>query len=92
MVTFLPLWLAPNLVTLLGLVCILINVVSIQVLMPDFIGPGPTWMYWSFVLGLWMYSTLDNIDGKQARRTGVSRSVCTSLTFNRQFLSPRRAL
>lgn len=26
----------------------------------------------SFALGLWLYSTFDNIDGKQARRTGSS--------------------
>jgi len=69
-VTFCPQWLAPNLITLLGFVAILANIVSIAVLVPDFVGPGPTWMYWSFVVGLWIYSTLDNIDGKQARRTG----------------------
>src|SRR6202035_5277998 len=70
--TLLPLWLAPNLITLLGLICILVNVATILVLVPDLIGPGPSWMYWSFVLGLWIYSTLDNVDGKQARRTNSS--------------------
>jgi ethanolaminephosphotransferase len=64
-------WLAPNLITLLGLVAILINIVTAHILVPDLIGPGPAWMYWSFVLGLWIYSTLDNVDGKQARRTGL---------------------
>jgi phosphatidylglycerophosphate synthase len=33
---------------------------------------GPSWMYFSFALGLWLYSTFDNVDGKQARRTGTS--------------------
>jgi ethanolaminephosphotransferase len=65
-------WLAPNLITLLGLMAILFNIVTLQVLVPDLVGPGPTWMYWSFVIGLWAYSTLDNIDGKQARRTGYT--------------------
>jgi ethanolaminephosphotransferase len=65
-------WLAPNLITLLGLMAILFNIVTIQVLVPDLVGPGPTWMYWSFVIGLWIYSTLDNVDGKQARRTGYT--------------------
>jgi ethanolaminephosphotransferase len=74
-VTFCPQWLAPNLITLLGFVAILVNIVSIAVLVPDFAGPGPTWMYWSFVLGLWIYSTLDNIDGKQARRTGFPQRL-----------------
>lgn len=34
--------------------------------------PGPSWLYISFALGLWLYSTFDNVDGKQARRTGTS--------------------
>ena len=32
---------------------------------------APGWVYVSFGLGVWMYSTMDNIDGKQARRTGT---------------------
>ncbi|CAH7666163.1 CDP-alcohol phosphatidyltransferase-domain-containing protein [Phakopsora pachyrhizi] len=30
------------------------------------------WLYFSFALGLWIYQSLDAIDGKQARRTGTS--------------------
>ncbi|KAL6246565.1 hypothetical protein RBB50_006803 [Rhinocladiella similis] len=71
-VKLLPMWLAPNMVTLLGFVCILVNVVFIQIFVPDLVGPGPTWVYYSFAAGLWLYSTMDNIDGKQARRTGSS--------------------
>src|SRR5437762_14268174 len=52
--TLLPMWMAPNLITLLGLLCIVINIITIQLLVPDLVGPGPTWMYWSFVLGLWI--------------------------------------
>jgi ethanolaminephosphotransferase len=33
---------------------------------------GPAWMYYSFAIGLWLYSTFDNVDGRQARRTGTS--------------------
>jgi ethanolaminephosphotransferase len=33
---------------------------------------APSWVYYSFAIGLWMYSTMDNVDGKQARRTGTS--------------------
>lgn len=36
---------------------------------------GPTWLYYSFAAGLWMYSTMDNVDGKQARRTGTSSGL-----------------
>ena len=32
-------------------------------------------MYYSFAFGLWMYSTMDNVDGKQARRTGTSSGL-----------------
>ncbi|KAF7157085.1 hypothetical protein CNMCM5623_001073 [Aspergillus felis] len=62
-------------VTLLGFLFIVGNVMLIEVFMPDLIGPGPSWLYYSFALGMWMYSTLDNVDGKQARRTGTSSGL-----------------
>lgn len=74
-VELLPLWLAPNMVTLLGFFFILGNVIILQIWIPDLIGPGPTWVYYSFAFGLWMYSTMDNVDGKQARRTGTSSGL-----------------
>lgn len=74
-VELLPLWLAPNMVTLLGFFFILGNVGLLQIFMPDLVGPGPTWLYYSFAFGLWMYSTMDNVDGKQARRTGTSSGL-----------------
>lgn len=36
---------------------------------------GPSWLYFSFAFGLFMYQTMDNIDGKQARRTGTSSGL-----------------
>lgn len=36
---------------------------------------GPTWLYFSFAFGLFMYQTMDNVDGKQARRTGTSSGL-----------------
>ncbi|CAJ2500068.1 Uu.00g029210.m01.CDS01 [Anthostomella pinea] len=74
-VELLPLWLAPNMVTLLGFLCILANIGLLVILMPDLVGPGPSWMYLSFAFGLFMYQTMDNIDGKQARRTGTSSGL-----------------
>ncbi|OOF96353.1 hypothetical protein ASPCADRAFT_206545 [Aspergillus carbonarius ITEM 5010] len=74
-VEILPLWLAPNMVTLLGFLFIVGNVMLIEVYMPDLVGPGPSWLYYSFAFGMWMYSTLDNVDGKQARRTGTSSGL-----------------
>jgi ethanolaminephosphotransferase len=74
-VELLPLWLAPNMVTLLGFVFVVVNVAFIELFMPDLVGPGPSWLYYSFAFGVWMYSTLDNVDGKQARRTGTSSGL-----------------
>jgi len=71
-VELLPLWLAPNMVTLLGFLFILANVALLAIFIPDLVGPGPNWVYISFGIGVWMYSTMDNVDGKQARRTGTS--------------------
>lgn len=62
-------------VTLLGFGFILVNVGLLAIYMPDLIGPGPSWLYYSFAFGLWMYSTMDNVDGKQARRTGTSSGL-----------------
>ncbi|KEZ42317.1 hypothetical protein SAPIO_CDS5479 [Scedosporium apiospermum] len=74
-VKLLPLWLAPNMVTLLGFFFILGNVGLLVIYMPDLVGPGPSWLYLSFAFGLFMYQTMDNVDGKQARRTGTSSGL-----------------
>ncbi|KAK3942113.1 CDP-alcohol phosphatidyltransferase [Diplogelasinospora grovesii] len=74
-VKLLPLWLAPNMVTLIGFIFILANVGLLVIFMPDLVGPGPAWLYYSFAFGLFMYQTMDNIDGKQARRTGTSSGL-----------------
>jgi len=67
-----PLWMAPNLITLCGLGFVFLNVICVIIWIPDLVGPGPRWLYWSFPIGVWLYSTFDNVDGKQARRTGTS--------------------
>jgi hypothetical protein len=38
-VQLLPLWLAPNLVTLLGFMFILVNVLFVSIFIPDLVGP-----------------------------------------------------
>ncbi|KAJ5124829.1 uncharacterized protein N7515_008654 [Penicillium bovifimosum] len=70
-----PMWMAPNMVTLLGFMWIVANIFIIEIFVEDLVGPGPAWIYFSFALGMWMYSTLDNVDGKQARRTGTSSGL-----------------
>ncbi|ORY86654.1 hypothetical protein BCR35DRAFT_277481 [Leucosporidium creatinivorum] len=70
--SFLPPWLAPNTVTLIGFSAIAINVFTVALFNPDLIGPAGTWVYLSCAFGLFFYQTMDAIDGKQARATGSS--------------------
>ncbi|PGG99450.1 hypothetical protein AJ79_08524 [Helicocarpus griseus UAMH5409] len=74
-VELLPLWLAPNMVTLIGFMFIVGNLILLEIAIPDLVGPTSQWVYYSFALGIWMYSTMDNVDGKQARRTGTSSGL-----------------
>lgn len=72
LVLFLPLWLAPNLVTLIGFAVICLNISTLLYFVSDISDPLPSWVYFSFAAGLFIYQSLDAIDGKQARRTGTS--------------------
>ncbi|KAJ1680213.1 hypothetical protein EV182_000465 [Spiromyces aspiralis] len=63
---------SPNMITLIGLSFELIDVIIVLLLVPDLTGPGPSWIYYCFAAGIWLYSTFDNVDGKQARRTNTS--------------------
>ena len=72
----LPLWLAPNLVTLIGFA----GFCTPFLLCSLWFCPGrqcnvettPSWPFVALGLGLFFYQTMDGIDGKQARRTGSS--------------------
>eukprot|EP00188_Purpureofilum_apyrenoidigerum_P003298 Plantae.Rhodophyta-Purpureofilum_apyrenoidigerum.ctg3407.p1 GENE.Plantae.Rhodophyta-Purpureofilum_apyrenoidigerum.ctg3407~~Plantae.Rhodophyta-Purpureofilum_apyrenoidigerum.ctg3407.p1 ORF type:complete len:413 (-),score=35.66 Plantae.Rhodophyta-Purpureofilum_apyrenoidigerum.ctg3407:153-1391(-) len=69
---WLPIWLAPNLVTLLGLFCVLISHFIAMYYMPTLKEDAPRWVYIMLWIGLTSYMALDNLDGRQARRTGSS--------------------
>ncbi|XP_072942213.1 cholinephosphotransferase 1 isoform X4 [Epargyreus clarus] len=65
-----PLWLAPNLITIVGLI---VNIVTTLILVwysPDARQDPPRWACALCALGIFVYQSLDAIDGKQARRTG----------------------
>ncbi|KAH8401388.1 hypothetical protein KR009_005102 [Drosophila setifemur] len=67
-----PLWLAPNLITIVGL---LLNVFTTLILIcysPNGVEAPPRWTCVLCALGLFIYQSLDSIDGKQARRTNTS--------------------
>ncbi|XP_012162602.1 cholinephosphotransferase 1 isoform X2 [Ceratitis capitata] len=72
LVSMTPLWLAPNLITIIGLI---VNIVTTLILVsysPDGKSSPPGWASLLCAFGLFVYQSLDSIDGKQARRTNTS--------------------
>jgi len=67
-----PKWLAPNTITVTGLVIQIIGYSVLAYYCPDFRAPAPKWVYCVSVFSMFAYQTLDALDGKQARRTGSS--------------------
>ena len=67
-----PKTLAPNTITLIGVI-INFTLYFTMFYFDQTLGqPVPEWTYLCFAIGLFIYQTLDAIDGKQARRTGSS--------------------
>lgn len=103
-VNLFPVWMAPNLITLCGLICIVANMISVLYYCPNTVGcVAPAWVYALSALGVYAYQIFDNIDGRQARRTGTSSPLgelfdhgCDSLfvpvagimMFNAMYLDP----
>ncbi|CAK5093301.1 unnamed protein product [Meloidogyne enterolobii] len=82
-----PLWLAPNLITLIGLLINLVTVLILSHFCYSATEQAPSWAYFQAAIGLFLYQTLDATDGKQARRTQSSSPLgelfdhgCDSLT------------
>ncbi|XP_066291044.1 cholinephosphotransferase 1-like [Branchiostoma lanceolatum] len=65
-----PYWVAPNLITLLGLTFEMVPSLLLMYYCPTAREEAPAWVYLLFALGAFLYHTLDHIDGIQARRTG----------------------
>jgi len=72
LVNFLPIWMAPNMVTLIGFVFIIISYLLTAYYHPHIIGVAPAWVYVLNGLFMFIYQTMDALDGKQARRTNTS--------------------
>ncbi|XP_032272342.1 cholinephosphotransferase 1 isoform X3 [Halichoerus grypus] len=66
---WIPLWMAPNSITLLGLAINLLTTLVLISYCPTATEEAPYWTYLLCALGLFIYQSLDAIDGKQARRT-----------------------
>jgi len=74
-VTFMPMWLAPNLITLSGLAVNLFFAFLLIMNCPNATENIPGWIPVMVAVGMFIYQTLDAIDGKQARRTGSSNAL-----------------
>ncbi|KAJ9462657.1 putative CDP-alcohol phosphatidyltransferase class-I family protein 3 [Diplonema papillatum] len=71
-VNLLPVEVAPNMITLLGLACIAASYTAVYAYCPHCTEQAPSWVWVLSGLALFSYQTLDALDGKQARRTGTS--------------------
>ncbi len=74
-VEFLPMWMAPNLVTLIGFF-FMVSCYGIFIQYDvTFKGDIPAWAFYWCGFAHFAYQTLDAIDGKQARRTNSSSAL-----------------
>lgn len=63
---------APNTITLVGLLLNVLTTLILIIYSPDGQQEAPRWVYLCCALGLFVYQSLDAIDGKQARRTNTN--------------------
>ena len=69
---FIPIWVAPNLITLAGFSCIIIpHLLMVALYGNETEGPIDGWFCVFVGVAFFAYNVLDNCDGKQARRTGT---------------------
>lgn len=67
-----PMSMAPNLITLTGFLFVIVNFLTLLWYNPTLDQDCPSWVYYSWAVGLFLYQTFDAVDGSQARRTGQS--------------------
>lgn len=70
--TWFPEWVAPNLITFIGVLFSISSTIAYLYYKPNFQGYAPSWVYFYSAFCVVMYQALDYMDGKQARRLGVS--------------------
>ncbi|KAL8161405.1 hypothetical protein V2J09_012894 [Rumex salicifolius] len=71
-VTFFPLWMPRQMITLMGFMFLLASALLGYVYSPHLDSPPPRWVHLMHGLLLFLYQTFDAVDGKQARRTNSS--------------------
>ena len=68
-----PRWLAPNVITLVGLLFSVLALILTLIYNPSLEAEaGPRWLHLATAGCMLAYQTLDNMDGKQARKIGAS--------------------
>jgi phosphatidylglycerophosphate synthase len=77
LVTYLPVWLAPNLITLVGFIIVALPFILLFTLygskfVNDPNSPVANWFFFYYAASYGTYRLLDEMDGKQARRTNNS--------------------
>lgn len=73
LVSYLPDWIAPNTLTALGFVHTIVPLVVMFLIGGfDLLGPIPQWFFFVQAWCYFAYRMLDEMDGKQARKTGNS--------------------
>ena len=76
-----PTWVAPNVITTFGLIWMIVSYIQIWYYCPNFVEGliseelVPRHIFLFNGLAMLIYQTLDNMDGKQARRTGSSSAM-----------------
>lgn len=88
LINYVPMWLAPNLLTLIGFVFILSAHLLTLAYSPNFDEPLPAWLCVWCAVCFFAYQTIDNLDGSQVRprpaRTAPLRSDET-FSFEQEF-------
>jgi len=69
--TFTPTWIAPNMITTIGLMFNILSTVVTLIVDPT-LTSAPNWLPFLTAFCFFVYQTLDNMDGKQARKIGAS--------------------
>ncbi|KAL1332194.1 hypothetical protein HN51_061042 [Arachis hypogaea] len=71
-VTVFPLWMPPNMITLMGFMFLMLSAFIGYMYSPQLDTAPPRWVHFAHGLLLFLYQTFDAVDGKQARRTSSS--------------------
>uniref|UniRef100_A0A4W4GQS7 Cholinephosphotransferase 1 n=1 Tax=Electrophorus electricus TaxID=8005 RepID=A0A4W4GQS7_ELEEL len=70
-----PTWVAPNTLTITGLIVNVVTTIVLVCYCPTGTEEAPAWAFILSAVGLFIYQSLDAIDGKQARRTNSSSAL-----------------